>query len=58
MSHLHRQLAANAAIAADKESTHPCTPTVVAAPEESLVRALKRSPRVKSKGKVRRRGKA
>jgi hypothetical protein len=54
MSHLHRQLAANAAIAADKETQHPCTPTVVGegAPKAS---AKARAPK---KAKGRRRGKA
>lgn len=31
MSHLHRMRAANLAIASDKETSHPCQPTVVAA---------------------------
>ena len=52
MSHLHRQLAANAAIAADKDTTHPCTPTV---PDSSIEKPV-RAPRAKAKRKARRRG--
>lgn len=59
MSHLHRQLAANAAIAADKNTTHPCTPTVIHAEPDLNHIANGRPhprPRAKKKAKARRRG--
>jgi len=47
MSHLHRQLAAQLAIAADKASCHPCTPVLPPAP------AVARVAKPKAKGKRR-----
>jgi len=49
MSHLHRQLAAQNAIAADKETCHTCKPVLPPAP--AVARAAK------PKAKARRRGK-
>lgn len=66
MSHLHRQLAANAAIAADKDSEHPCTPTVVRAawpdglapPSAGEIKRMRAKARKSAKAKGRRRDKA
>jgi hypothetical protein len=48
MSHLHRQLAAQAAIAADKDTCHTCTPVLPKAPRVAPV--------VQPKAKGKRRG--
>lgn len=53
MSHLHRQLAAQQAIAADKDTCHTCKPTMPGAP--AVARVVKDSAVRRTKGK--RRGK-